>query len=203
MTDWGGRSGDARNGDNGGFGMRGMSQALPTGHSSAAENEHALQAGRGSVMENEHALQAGQGFATEIEQALPAGQGSADEAKNEDGETANAKRRAQELGWTDMDPYDYVKYTAQTSKGHAWESNAAVYEWDGEHGEIGPEFPELEKDLFGTMRGGRMAVGLDFDKQVLLTPRTPCLAVWLTRAQARGDQGRTERSCPHQACRDV
>jgi ATP-dependent RNA helicase DDX3X len=31
-----------------------------------------------------------------------------------------------------------------------WSSNAAVYEWNDEYGEVGPAFPELEKQLFGS-----------------------------------------------------
>jgi ATP-dependent RNA helicase DDX3X len=31
-----------------------------------------------------------------------------------------------------------------------WSSNAAVYEWQEEFGDVGPAFPELEKQLFGS-----------------------------------------------------
>jgi ATP-dependent RNA helicase DDX3X len=31
-----------------------------------------------------------------------------------------------------------------------WLSNAAVYEWNEDYGEVGPAFPELEKQLFGS-----------------------------------------------------
>lgn len=46
---------------------------------------------------------------------------------------------------------------------HEWEGNAKVYEWDGEEGDIGPEFPALEVELFGEP-GSRAKQGIDFSK---------------------------------------
>lgn len=45
----------------------------------------------------------------------------------------------------------------------SWEGNARVYEWDGEEGDIGPEHPQLEFDLFGDP-GTRDPQGIDFRK---------------------------------------
>ena len=47
-----------------------------------------------------------------------------------------------------------------------WLHNAAKYEWDDEYGEIGPEVPELEKQLFHgehTMRRGNDIQALEFE----------------------------------------
>ncbi|EHK97387.1 putative ATP-dependent RNA helicase ded1 [Glarea lozoyensis 74030] len=41
-----------------------------------------------------------------------------------------------------------------------WSSNAAVYEWQEEFGDVGPRFPELEQQLFGSEFHVKM--GLDF-----------------------------------------
>jgi ATP-dependent RNA helicase DDX3X len=43
-----------------------------------------------------------------------------------------------------------------------WSSNAAVYEWQEEFGDVGPSFPALEKQLFGSEFHVR--AGIDFDK---------------------------------------
>ncbi|KAJ8123671.1 hypothetical protein ONZ43_g431 [Nemania bipapillata] len=44
-----------------------------------------------------------------------------------------------------------------------WEGNARVYEWDGEEGDIGPEHPKLEFELFGNPET-RDPQGIDFSK---------------------------------------
>src|SRR5690348_6780940 len=45
-----------------------------------------------------------------------------------------------------------------------WAGNARVYEWDGEDGEIGPEFPDLELELFGEPSRRGETLGVDFSK---------------------------------------
>ncbi|KAI0447236.1 P-loop containing nucleoside triphosphate hydrolase protein [Xylaria telfairii] len=45
----------------------------------------------------------------------------------------------------------------------SWEGNARVYEWDGETGDLGPEHPELESQLFGDPNL-RDPQGIDFSK---------------------------------------
>ncbi|KAI6247525.1 ATP-dependent RNA helicase ded1 [Erysiphe necator] len=95
----------------------------------------------------------------------------------------------QDHGWGDKVPYDYDSY-AKTSKELAeenearanngdeaaihyagavggvrvgeWHNNAAVYEWDDEYGDVGPEFPELERQLFGSEF--HVKSGIDFQK---------------------------------------
>ncbi len=64
-------------------------------------------------------------------------------------------------GWVPATPYDYKAYGKDGE--HEWESNAAVYEWDGDTGDIGPEFPALEVELFGEP-GERTGHGIDFSK---------------------------------------
>ncbi|KAI0874522.1 P-loop containing nucleoside triphosphate hydrolase protein [Hypoxylon argillaceum] len=44
-----------------------------------------------------------------------------------------------------------------------WEGNVRVYEWDGEEGDIGPEHPQLEFELFGDP-ATRDPQGIDFSK---------------------------------------
>lgn len=43
-----------------------------------------------------------------------------------------------------------------------WSSNAAVYEWNDDYGDVGPRFEDLEKQLFGSEFHVR--AGIQFDK---------------------------------------
>ncbi|KAI9784500.1 MAG: hypothetical protein M1816_000820 [Peltula sp. TS41687] len=62
-------------------------------------------------------------------------------------------------GWGGKVKFEYELYTANTKEerealeaaGQApeWASKAEKYEWSDEYGDIGPEHPELEKQLFG------------------------------------------------------
>jgi len=61
--------------------------------------------------------------------------------------------------WIAPTPYDYTAENPST-----WDGNASVYEWDGIHGEIGPEFPELEIQLFGKPAEREESQGIDFSK---------------------------------------
>lgn len=61
-------------------------------------------------------------------------------------------------GWVVPTPYDYTDNAPET-----WEANAQVYEWDGEHGQIGPEHPQLELQLFGEKTNGP-SHGVDFSQ---------------------------------------
>lgn len=60
----------------------------------------------------------------------------------------------QELGWVQPQAYDYEAAVAHgyTSTGDAdgptWAHNFKRYEWKDEYGDVGPEIPELEQDLF-------------------------------------------------------
>ncbi len=71
--------------------------------------------------------------------------------------------KARAAGWVDRQAYNYDEY--RSTAGTDWESNARIYEWDGETGEVGPELPELELELFGDPNN-RMSAGIDFSKLV-------------------------------------
>jgi ATP-dependent RNA helicase DDX3X len=62
--------------------------------------------------------------------------------------------RAKAAGWADPIPFDYVPAapSGEGSGDHAspaWLSDAVVYAWDDDFGDVGPANPELEKALFG------------------------------------------------------
>jgi len=109
--------------------------------------------------------------ATAMAAALPDPQGgdhgsAPAEANGENGEAGTAAgadgNQAQgKYGWNDPVAHDYAELTrADAAK---WDGNARVYYWDGETGDIGPEFPELEDELFGSAGSAeRHAHGLDF-----------------------------------------
>lgn len=60
-------------------------------------------------------------------------------------------------GWIRPSPYDY-----SSDKPENWESNARVYEWDGEEGDVGPEVDDLELMLFGDPNVRHPSHGIDF-----------------------------------------
>ncbi|KAL8387302.1 hypothetical protein RB595_010008 [Gaeumannomyces hyphopodioides] len=62
-------------------------------------------------------------------------------------------------GWVDRTAYDYA---ADTRSDHSWEGNARIYEWDGEEGDLGPEVPALEEELFGAKNKEQGTAGIDF-----------------------------------------
>ncbi|KAK0656000.1 P-loop containing nucleoside triphosphate hydrolase protein [Cercophora newfieldiana] len=60
-------------------------------------------------------------------------------------------------GWVRPIAYDYSGQAPRE-----WDGNATVYEWDGETGDIGPEYPELEQQLFGHPTERVASQGIDF-----------------------------------------
>ncbi|KAL1843933.1 hypothetical protein VTJ49DRAFT_6876 [Mycothermus thermophilus] len=75
----------------------------------------------------------------------------------------SAELEAQATGkWVDPTPYNYAEFTTEKA-GHEWDANTARYEWNDEYGDVGPEFPALELQLFGdpSTRGKK---GIDFSK---------------------------------------
>jgi ATP-dependent RNA helicase DDX3X len=66
-------------------------------------------------------------------------------------------------GWVPPTAYDYSSYGADASSYNDWDGNARIYEWDGDQGDLGPEVPELEVELFG-VKGGNTegTAGIDF-----------------------------------------
>ena len=88
------------------------------------------------------------------------------------GEVDDAKN-PQKHGWVVKNAYDYDTYNKTTKELHeadhsmgvetgGWASNAVVYEWNEEYGDVGPEFPLLEQQLFGGEF--RMTQGINFAK---------------------------------------
>lgn len=67
--------------------------------------------------------------------------------------------------WGEAQPYNYARYD-ENNMDHEWEGNAQVYEYAGEDGEIGPEIPALEIQLFGEPERRGFTAGIDFSKCV-------------------------------------
>lgn len=63
--------------------------------------------------------------------------------------------------WSKPKAYDYTTMDGP-ERNDFFEGNAPVYEWDGEEGDIGPEHPELELDLFGKPEDRAEVKGIDF-----------------------------------------
>jgi hypothetical protein len=64
-------------------------------------------------------------------------------------EKAEHRDRARDAGWVETVPVDYNVQQNSRDDDHAhYLRNSAVYEWDDEYGDVGPEMPELEQDLF-------------------------------------------------------
>lgn len=61
------------------------------------------------------------------------------------GDNAGSDAQASTTNWAPKTNFNYEA----TGDGVNWEHNARVYEWDGDQGEIGPEYPQLEALLFG------------------------------------------------------
>lgn len=72
-------------------------------------------------------------------------------------------KAAREAGWAERTPY---KYDDADNNDHAdqplWAHKKGRYEWKEEYGDVGPEVPQLEKELFHDEFINRQ--GLKFDK---------------------------------------
>jgi ATP-dependent RNA helicase DDX3X len=80
--------------------------------------------------------------------------------------------RAQEAGWANPVPFQYETVVGGTpAEGDTrdtavWLSDAAIYQWDDELGDVGAPNPELEKMLFADQylqRAGGAIKALSFD----------------------------------------
>jgi ATP-dependent RNA helicase DDX3X len=89
------------------------------------------------------------------------------------------RQKAKEAGWCEQTAYTYPEAGGEQAAGTddtdadlpKWLSDAAVYEWDDEYGEVGPVNPELERELFHSghlMRAGGAIKALKFDVNVVL-----------------------------------
>ena len=87
-----------------------------------------------------------------------------------DAEKAAHRDRARDAGWVETVPVDYNVQQSSRDDDHAnYLKNSAVYEWDDEYGDVGPEVPELEQDLFGgdfRVRQGQHMDKLQFEVTV-------------------------------------
>ncbi|KAF2691836.1 DEAD-domain-containing protein [Lentithecium fluviatile CBS 122367] len=81
-------------------------------------------------------------------------------------------QKAKEAGWNNPIPFNYETVTGgeadapANSANASWLSDAAVYEWDDEYGDVGPKNPELEHMLFedpDLQRAGHMLQALSYD----------------------------------------
>lgn len=64
-------------------------------------------------------------------------------------------------GWIKPQAYDYTAMDG-SDRTSGWDGSARIYEWDGEEGDVGPEHPELEIELFGRPEDRAEIKGLDF-----------------------------------------
>lgn len=60
--------------------------------------------------------------------------------------------------WVEPTQYNYTEDSSVE-----WDGNARVYHWDGVEGDVGPEYPELEAQIFGKPED-RSKPGEQFDK---------------------------------------
>ncbi|KAK4165751.1 putative ATP-dependent RNA helicase [Cladorrhinum sp. PSN259] len=74
-------------------------------------------------------------------------------------DTTTASYAAAKDGWAKPEAYKYDELANDAD--HDWEGNARVYEFEGEIGDVGPEFPDLELQLFGDSTI-RKSEGIDF-----------------------------------------
>lgn len=79
-----------------------------------------------------------------IDNAGPA----ADNSENADAALASAAPKGASDEWTGhgQSHYNYEEFGVHDGE---YDGNARVYHWNGEEGDIGPEFPELELEIFG------------------------------------------------------
>lgn len=81
-----------------------------------------------------------------------------------------ARKVAQEKGWVEPSNFNYAQYNSSGgASGEAtdvpdeeWAHTAVKYEWKEEYGDLGPEIPELEDQLFRSQYLTRM--GIKFNK---------------------------------------
>ncbi|KAI1088922.1 DEAD-domain-containing protein [Rostrohypoxylon terebratum] len=101
---------------------------------------------------------------SDMKAALPdqgaAGPSNAGPSKAAPSTSEESKRTDKPAGdWGQVFTYDY----SETDRDRQWGANGAVYEWTGEEGDVGPENPELEIQLFGAPEE-RFGAGLDISK---------------------------------------
>lgn len=93
-----------------------------------------------------------------MQAALPESPEQPKQPKQPEKPATSGQSKASEA-WGQVVNYDYTESDAN----RVWGSHAAVYKYDGADGDIGPEYPELETQLFGAP-DQRFGVGVDFSK---------------------------------------
>ena len=90
-------------------------------------------------------------------------------ALNEADEAA-FKDKAHEAGWVGTIPVNYnVQQSNREDELAAYAASSAVYEWDDEYGDVGPEVPQLEEQLFNNafrLRQGKHMANLQLEVTV-------------------------------------
>lgn len=71
----------------------------------------------------------------------------------------------EEKPWVEAQAFDYAAMT-KAPDDQQWDGHARVYEWKEEFGDLGPEIPELELELFGVPADRKDKAGLDFSAYV-------------------------------------
>jgi len=88
---------------------------------------------------------------------------------------ADAVAAARDAGWNNPIPFNYESVQGgqaapDESRDNAlWLADAAIYEWQDDFGDVGPENPELEKILYDSdnaMRAGHQIQALSFEVAV-------------------------------------
>jgi len=79
---------------------------------------------------------------------------------------------ARDRGWVEQQNFDYeATVPPQEEAAQGWMSRARKYEWKDEYGNVGPEDPDLEQELFRSEL--KLKKGVEFDKYVF-TATYPC-----------------------------
>jgi hypothetical protein len=80
------------------------------------------------------------------------------------------KDKAQEAGWVGTIPVNYnLQQSNREDELAAYAASSAVYEWDDEYGDVGPEVPQLEEQLFNNafrLRQGKHMSNLQLEVTV-------------------------------------
>ncbi|ROW10604.1 hypothetical protein VMCG_01907 [Cytospora schulzeri] len=98
---------------------------------------------------------------SDMSKALPSGKIGQPQSDGTAGAAATSPGDGTANGWVTPKEYDYGEYATNDGQ---FDGNATVYHWDGEEGDIGPEFPELEAELFGPPERRELPQGIDFTK---------------------------------------
>ena len=88
---------------------------------------------------------------------------------------------AREKGWVEQQPFNYdATIPPQDAPSDmnlpggvempGWMHRASKYEWSDEYGDVGPEVPQLEKQLFGNEM--KVKKGQNFEEYIFFTSST-------------------------------